>query len=100
MCTYHQRVNERVDENKLPDRCSHVTHASPHAQHGSSMVISLESRAKLALGEDDKSIENLVELAEIKDPTIISQTLVPHAARNCSTGESVDNWGVLGIRDK
>lgn len=93
-------MNERVDENKLPNGSRHVTHASPHAEHGSSVVVGLESRAELALGEDDEGVKNLVELAEIEDPAIVSQSLVPHTATNSSTGETVDDCRLLSRRNE
>jgi hypothetical protein len=98
--TYHKGVNKGVNENKLPDGSRHVTHASPHAEHGSSVVVGLESRTELALGENDESVENLVELAEIEDPTIESQTLVPHTTADSSTGKAINNGGVLSSRNE
>lgn len=98
--TYHQGVDEGVDQYKLPDGSRHISHASPHAQHGSSVVVGLKSRAELALSEDDESVKNLVELAEVEDPTIESQTLVPHTAADSSTGKSIDNGGMLSSRNE
>lgn len=71
-------MDKRVDEDKDPNGSRHVTNASPHAHHGTSMVVGLESGAGLALGQDDKGIEDLVELAEVEDPTVVRQTLGPH----------------------
>lgn len=45
------------------------------------MVVSLESRAALALCQDDNSIQNLVELAEVEEPAVESKTLVPKSTK-------------------
>lgn len=87
--THHQRVDEGVDENKLPDGSRHVSDASPHAEHGTGVVVGLEGRAELALGEDDEGIENLVKLAQVEDPAVKGQPLVPQAARLRVTGQAV-----------
>lgn len=48
--TYHQSVDKGVEEAEDPDGAGHVAHTSPHAHHGSGVVVSLQSRAVLALG--------------------------------------------------
>lgn len=72
-------MNERVEENKDPDGHRHVADASPHAHHGTGVVVRLQSRAELALGKDDEGVKDLIELAEIEQPTIEGQPFVPHA---------------------
>lgn len=98
--TYHQGVDKGVDENEHPDRSRHVAHASPHAEHSTSVMVGLESRAELALGEDDEGIEDLVEFAEIEDPTVVSQTLVPETTGLSPAGKIVNEGGVSSDRDE
>lgn len=73
-------MNERVEEQKGPDGHRHVAHTSPHAHHGTGMMVCLQSRAQLALGNDDQGVNNLVELADVKQPSVESQSLIPHTA--------------------
>lgn len=80
-CTYHHRMDSRVDKDEHPDRGGHVAHASPHAHHGAGMVVGLERGAHLALCQDDEGIKDLVEFAQIKDPAVKGQALVPDAAQ-------------------
>lgn len=86
-------MNSRIDKNKHPNGRRHVAHASPHAHHGTGVVVGLERGAQLALGQDNKSIENLVKLAEIEDPSVEGQTLVPDAAHIGTTGSSISCQG-------
>lgn len=44
------------------------------------MVVFLQSRAALALCEDDCRVEYLIELGEVEPPAPESQTFVPHPA--------------------
>lgn len=44
------------------------------------MVISLQSRASLPLGQDNDSIQDLVELAQVKEPAVESKTLIPQSS--------------------
>jgi len=64
------------------------------------MVVSLQSRAPLPLGRDDKGVQELVELAEIEQPAPEGETLVPHAANiggvRSSVWQQVDD-GVLDL---
>ncbi len=41
-----------------------------YAHHGAGVVVRLQRRAELALGEDDERVEHLVELAEVEDPAV------------------------------
>jgi hypothetical protein len=84
--THHQSVNEAVDEHKHPDGRAHVAHTSPHAKHCASMVVCLQSRATLALCDNDERVQDLVELAQVEDPTPESESLVPQSS----------NVGVIG----
>ena len=77
---YHESVDEAVDEDKHPDRRAHVTHTSPHAQHSACVVVCLQSRAALTLCDNDKGVQDLVELAEVEDPTPEGQSLVPQSS--------------------
>lgn len=74
---YHHSVNTRVQEAEEPDSWSHIAHTSPHAHHRTSMVISLQSRRSLSLGQDNNGINNLVKLGKVKEPSIESKTLIP-----------------------
>lgn len=77
---YHKSVDEAVDEDKHPDRRAHIAHTSPHAQHGACVVVRLQSRAALALCDNDEGVQDLVELAEVEDPTPEGQSLVPQSS--------------------
>lgn len=79
-------MNEAVDEDKHPDGRAHVAHTSPHAKHCARMVVGLQSRATLALCDNDERVQDLVELAQIEDPAPESETLVPQSS----------NVGVIG----
>lgn len=73
-------MNEAVDEDKHPNRRAHIAHTSPHAQHSACVVICLQSRAALALCDNNEGVQNLVELAEVEDPTPEGQSLVPQSS--------------------
>lgn len=92
-------MDERVDENKHPDGRGHEAHTSPHAHHGTSMVVCLQGRARLSLGEDNECVEDLVELAEVEDPAIVRQTLGPHASTLNLGRKTVHEGGILDITD-
>lgn len=79
--THHHCVDPRVDKDEHPNGWGHVAHASPHAHHGTGVVVGLERGAQLAFGQNDEGIEDLVELAEVEDPAIKGQALVPDAPR-------------------
>jgi hypothetical protein len=80
MRAYHHGVDTRVDLDKHPDGRGHVTHASPHGQHGTGVVVLLEGGATLALDQNDDGVENLVELGEVEPPAPEGKALVPHPA--------------------
>jgi hypothetical protein len=85
-------VNARVDQDKHPNRRRHIANASPHAQHGTRVVISLQSGAALPLGENDGGIENLVELGEVEPPAPPRKAFIPHPS-------NVGRWGqAIGIK--
>lgn len=86
-------MDSGVDEDKHPNGRRHVAHTGPHAHHGTGVVVGLESGAQLALGQDDESVENLVELAEVEDPSVESQALVPDAAHVGTAGSSITCQG-------
>lgn len=77
---YHHSVNARIDKSKHPDWRTHVTHTSPHTKHGASVVISLQSRASLSLGQDDHGIDDFIEFAQVEEPAPKCQTFVPDSA--------------------
>lgn len=82
----HESVDEGVDQDKDPDGNGHVANASPHAKHGTSVVVGLESRAVLALSEDDEGVQDFVELAEVEDPAVVGETFVPETAHLVRVG--------------
>ena len=94
--TYHHGMDEGVNQDEDPDGRGHVSHTSPHAQHGTGVVVGLQGGAGLALGEDDEGIKDLVELAQVEDPAVVSQTLGPHATKLRAIRQAVDDSGVLG----
>lgn len=64
-------------------------------------MIGLESRAGLALGQDDEGVENLVELGQVEQPAVVGETLVPDAAHLGGAGETVGvngRGGHIGTR--
>jgi hypothetical protein len=73
-------VNETVDEDEHPNGRAHVAHTSPHAKHRARMVVGLQGRATLALCDNDERVQDLVELAQIEDPTPESESLVPQSS--------------------
>lgn len=85
---YHESVDKRVELDKNPDGGRHVAHARPHAQHGAGVVVGLQGRAGLALGQDDEGVEDLVELAEVKEPAVVGKALVPDAAGLRAVGQA------------
>lgn len=82
-------MDKGVEEAEDPDGAGHVPHTSPHAHHGASMVVSLQSRAVLALGQDNEGIQDLVELAQVEDPTVEVEALAPHAAGLKAVGHAI-----------
>lgn len=100
--SYHKSVDEAVDEDEHPDRWAHVAHTGPHAEHGASVVVCLQSRAALALRNNDEGVQDLVKLAEVEDPAPESQSLVPQSSNvgriRVSVPAHVDER-VLGLPD-
>lgn len=70
-------MNSRIDQRKDPDRRPHVANARPHAHHGTRVVIGLQRRALLALGQDNRGVQDLIEFGQIEDPAKVGQPLVP-----------------------
>jgi hypothetical protein len=100
--SYHQCVDEAVDEDEHPDGRAHVAHTSPHAQHSACVVVCLQSCAALALCDNDKGVQDLVELAEVEDPTPKGQSFVPQSSnvgRVRVTVRSHVDERVLGLPD-
>lgn len=79
-CAYHQGMDERVEKDKDPNGGGHVAHASPHAHHGSGVMVGLQCGAEFALGENDQGVEDLIKLAQVEDPAIVCEALVPKTA--------------------
>ena len=76
----HHGVDGRVDEGEDQDGRRDVANTRPHAHHRARVVVGLQGRALLALGQDDGGIDDLVELGQVEDPAQVGQTLVPQAA--------------------
>lgn len=68
----------RIDQREDPDGRGDVTDTGPHAHHGAGVVVSLQGRALLALGQDNRSIQHFVELGQVEDPAQVGQSLIPH----------------------
>lgn len=94
--TYHQCVDSGVEEAEHPDGGGHEAHTSPHAEHGTGVVVSLERGAALSLGENDGRINDLVELGQVEEVSVERETLVPHPAA-LETGGSLPRRGVGGV---
>lgn len=78
--THHKSVDEAVDEDEHPDRRAHVAHTSPHTQHSACVVVCLQSCATLALCDNDESVQDLVELAEVEEPAPEGKSFVPQSS--------------------
>jgi hypothetical protein len=79
-------MNARVNQDKHPDWRRHIANTSPHAQHGTRVVISLESGAALALGNDDGRVKDLVEFGEVEPEAPPGKAFIPHPSH-------VSRWG-------
>lgn len=100
--TDHQCVDTRVDVDKHPDRRRHVPHTCPHAHHRPSMVVRLKGRTTSALGDDDQSINDLVEFGEVEEPAPECKTFVPQSSNIRRIGRTLwqqVNKLVLGLPD-
>lgn len=73
-------MDSRVEEAEHPDGGGHEAHSSPHAEHGAGVVVSLEGGAALSLGQNDSRIDNLVELGEVEEVSVESESLVPQSS--------------------
>ncbi|KAG7051698.1 GNS1/SUR4 family protein, partial [Colletotrichum scovillei] len=67
----------------------------PHAHHGTGVVVGLEGGAELALGKDDEGVEDLVELAQVEDPAVEGESLVPDSASGLTAGASIKAKSVV-----
>lgn len=94
--SYHQGMNEGVHKAEDPNGRSHVADTSPHAHHSTGVMVGLQGRALLALGEDDDGVQDLVELAEVENPTVESESLVPQAASVGIHGLSAGGQSSMG----
>lgn len=95
--THHHGMDTRVDKGEHPDGCRHVAHTGPHAHHGAGVVVRLQGRAELALGQDDKGVEDLVELAQVEDPAVKGQALVPQSADVHAAGRGLPSIVLLNV---
>lgn len=89
-------MDTRVDKREHPDWSRHVANARPHAQHGTGVVVRLQSGATLALQNDDDGVEHFVELGQVEDPPPEGKTLIPHTAKvirlRQTMGIQLDVW--------
>lgn len=93
-------MNARVDKGEHPNGCGHVSHAGPHAHHGAGVVVGLQGGAKSALGQNDEGIEDLIELAEVEDPAVESQALIPQPASVDTARQSFPLVLLLEVRGR
>lgn len=91
-------MDERVEEGEDPDGRGHVSDASPHAHHGTSVVVSLESGGPFALCEDDGGVEDFVELGEVEEEAKVGESTVPETADVCSIRQSLWSEMVSRVR--
>lgn len=80
MKTHHHSMNATVNKHKHPDGRAHEANASPHTQHRSGMMVGLQSRAPLALGDNDECVHDLVEFAKVKEPAPEREALIPQSS--------------------
>lgn len=55
-----------------------IPNTSPHANHCTSMMVGLQETTLFALGNDNSRIDNFIELAQIEQPSVERQSLLPH----------------------
>ena len=70
-------MNARINEDEHPNRRTHIPNSSPHTQHRPSVMIRLQCRTPLSLGENNARVEDFVEFADIKHPAPESQSFIP-----------------------
>lgn len=73
-------MDQGIDPAKHPDWRAHVANASPHAEHGTHVMIDLQRAGSLALHQDDQGVEDFIELAEVEHPAPKGQAFVPQPA--------------------
>lgn len=94
---YHKSVDKGVEDAEDPNGRRHKTiielerdrnklvsgrnipDTSPHADHCTRVMVSLQETALFALGNDNSSINNFIELAQVEQPSIERQSLFPHS---------------------
>lgn len=74
-------MNSRIDQGEDPDRSCDVTDTCPHAHHGTGVMVRLQGRALLTLGQNDDGVKDLVELGQVEDPAEEGQTLIPETTK-------------------
>jgi len=96
----HDRVNERVENNKDPDGGGLVVDAGPHGDHGAGMVVGLEEGRATALDDDNNGVNDLVEFGEVKDVAPVTERAVPERLVSVTVLEKVGRgkrkWGREG----
>lgn len=73
-------MDEGVHSCKSPDWRRHVAHASPHRQHGTSVVVLLKCGTTLALDNENGCVYNLIELGQVEPPAPEGKSLIPDSA--------------------
>lgn len=75
----HESMDGGVEEDEDKDWRGHEPNTCPHAHHGSGVVISLQGAALPPFCQNNRSINNLIKLAEIEQPSVKRQTLFPQS---------------------
>lgn len=73
----HDRVDQRVEDDKDPDGLGAIPDPGPHGDHGPSMMVGLQQRRSTALDKDDHSINHFIKLGEVKQVAPVSQCIIP-----------------------
>jgi hypothetical protein len=73
----HDGVNERVEDNKDPNRSSLVVDTGPHSNHCTSMMISLKKRRTTTFKDDDNGINDFIKLGEVEKVSPVTKSIIP-----------------------
>lgn len=75
----HNSVDERVEDDKNPNRRCLVVDAGPHGDHCASVMVGLKQRRATSLQDDDDGVDDLVELGKVEEVTPVTEGVVPQA---------------------
>jgi hypothetical protein len=77
-----------------------IPDSSPHADHGTRVVVGLKKRALLSLQQDNGGVDNLVELGEVEPPSVPSERILPKTLNlNTRGDESSIHHGSVAHKD-